>query len=59
MYLEFFPTALRAVLKVSVFTFYLRHSHTLDSSTCAVPNCHGVVNPIRVDIPWKERVLHC
>jgi hypothetical protein len=47
MFLEFFPTALRAILKVIIL---LTHSHPLASRTHAVSDCHGVIN-INKDIP--------
>jgi hypothetical protein len=58
IYLELFPIALRAVLKIPVFTISLIHSHTLNSWTCVVSNHHGVINVNREDIPQKKRVLH-
>ena len=58
-YLKLFPIALRAVLKVPVFTILLRHSHTLNSWTHAVSNYHEVINVNREDIPGKEGILHC
>ena len=59
MCLELFPTALRAVLKVPVFTILLRHSHTLNSWACAVSKYYRVINVNWEDIPQKEIVLHC
>jgi hypothetical protein len=48
--LEFFSTALMAVLKVPRFTILLRHSHTLNFWTPAVSNYPGVNNVDREDI---------
>jgi hypothetical protein len=59
MYLERFPIALRAALKVPAFTILLKHSHTLHSWTCAVSYYYGVVKDNREGIPPKERVLCC
>jgi hypothetical protein len=42
MFSEFFPTALRAVLKVSAFTILLLDSYH-----------HGVINLGRENIPWE------
>jgi hypothetical protein len=54
MYLEPFPLALMAVLKVPVFNILLRHLHTLNSWTPDVPNYHGVINVNREDIPQTQ-----
>jgi hypothetical protein len=52
MYLELFPIVdFRAVLKVKVFTVFLKHSQNFDSWTPAVSNYHGVINVNRKDIP--------
>ena len=59
MFSEFFPTALRAVLKVPAFTILLRHSHTLDSWTHAVSNYHGVINLYRESIPQRRNMKIC
>jgi hypothetical protein len=59
MYLEFFPIALRTVLKVPACTILLRHSRTLNSWTHAVSNHHAVINANREDIPRRKRALHC
>lgn len=59
MSLGFFHIALRAVLKVSVFTILLRHSPTIDSQTPAVFNHHGVINVNKEDIPQEGRDFHC
>jgi hypothetical protein len=54
MFLEFFPTALRAVLKVPVFTILLRHSQIFASWTCVAFDYHGVIDVNRKDIPWQN-----
>lgn len=59
MYLEVFPIALRAVLKVPVFSILGGHSQILDSWTHAVYNHHGVINVKWDDISGKERARHC
>ena len=45
MFLEFFPTASRAALKVPMFTILLRHTNTF-----AVSDYRGVINANREDI---------
>jgi hypothetical protein len=54
MFLEFFPTALRAVLKVPVFTILLSHQ---PSHLCILDLCcsdyHGVIKANRENIPWR------
>ena len=49
MFSEFFPIALRAVLKVLAFTILLRNS--LASWIHAVSNYHGDINFGRENIP--------
>jgi hypothetical protein len=45
MFLDFFPIALRAVLKVTTISILLRDiKHTLTSWTHATSNYHGVIN---------------
>lgn len=56
MFLECFPTALRAVLKVPAFTILLRQSHILNSCCFYY---RKVININREAIAQKERVLHC
>jgi hypothetical protein len=54
MYLKAFQIALRAILNIPVFTILLRHSHTLDSWTCAVSTSHGVINVNRGGLYLRE-----
>ena len=54
MHLEYFPIALRAILKVPIFTILLRHSHILNSWTCSLFNYHEVFNVNRVDVLKKK-----
>jgi hypothetical protein len=56
MFSEFFPTALRSVLKVSAFTIFLSCRHTLASWTCAASNYHGVINLGRENISQRRTV---
>jgi hypothetical protein len=52
MFSEFFPTALRAVLKVTGFTIFAKEQrHTLVSLTNAISDYHGVINLGREEIP--------
>ena len=56
MYLEFFPIALKAVLKSQFLQVCCEwHSHTLTSRTSAVSNQHGVLSIHREDIPLKMK----
>lgn len=55
MYVELFPIALRAVLKVPAFTILWSHSHTL-----AVSNSQGVINVNWETIPQRNvKYVHC
>ena len=57
MHLEHFPIALRAILKVPLFTILLRHSHVLNSCTCALLSYHEVININREDI-LRKKIFH-
>lgn len=54
MYLELFPTVLRAVLGgPSIYRFLLRHWSHLRLLTPAVFNSRGVID-VNKDIPWRN-----
>jgi hypothetical protein len=51
VFLEFFPTALKAVLKVTVTILLRKTRHFLTSWNSAVSDYHGVIKLGRENIP--------
>jgi hypothetical protein len=57
MFSEFFPTALRVILKAAVFIILLKNiKHTLTSQNPAAFNYYGVIKLSRENISWRRNM---